>query len=125
MAQHTVVVIEDEPFLRSDAVALFEAAGLRVVDFADGDEAIDFLRTHQAEIAGVFTDVKVDGDTDGLELASIVAEACPHIAVVVTSGNLPARPSDLSPQIRYLSKPWRPADVLRAMKEGLEPLGDL
>ncbi len=117
MILRTVVVIEDEPLLRSDAVALLEAAGLRVVDFENGDEAIDFLRANQADVAGIFTDVKLKGEMDGLELASIVSEACPHIAVVVTSGKFPQRPAALGPRVRYFSKPWRPLDILTAMQD--------
>ena len=123
MNRRTILVVEDEPLLRLDATTLLSQAGLHVVDFANGDEAIDYLRDHQADVAAVFTDVRMPGDTDGLELAGIVAEACPQVAVLVTSGRYAARPETLHARIRYLPKPWLPLDVLTAMQDAAAASG--
>ncbi len=111
----TILVIEDDPVLLAGAADLFEAAGMTVVGFANGDRALDYLRTDGARVAAVFTDVKILGETDGLDLAGQVAETCPHIAVVVTSGEIPESPAHLHPRVRYLRKPWQPFDVLNAV----------
>lgn len=121
MTPRTVLVIEDEPLLRLDAAHLLAQAGLRVVEFANGDEAIDYVRAHQDDVAAIFTDVRLPGDTDGIELAGIVAEACPQIAVLVTSGRFKTRPESLHARVRYLPKPWLPLDVLTAMQDAVEP----
>lgn len=116
MNRRTVVVVEDEPLVRISATSLFEEAGIDVVEFSNGDDAIDYVRDHKDSVAAIFTDVYLPGDTDGLELAGIVAEVCPEITVLVTSGQIRRAPPDLNPQVRYVAKPWLPADVLSAMK---------
>ena len=119
MTRNTVVVVEDEPLVRLTATNLFAEAGITVVEFADGDAAIDYVRDHKGDVAAIFTDVYLPGDTDGLELAGIVSEACPDIAVLVTSGNHRAKPPHLGPRVRYVPKPWQPTDVLDAMRDAV------
>lgn len=119
MSRNTVVVVEDEPLLRLAATDLFAEAGINVVEFTDGDAAMDYLRDHKGDVAAVFTDVYLPGDTDGLELAGIVSEVCPDIAVLVTSGHRTDRPGHLGPGVRYVAKPWQPADVLRTMRDAV------
>lgn len=119
MSRNTVVVVEDEPLVRLTATSLFEEAGIVVVEFADGDAAIDYVRDHKADVAAIFTDVYLPGDTDGLELAAIVTAVCPDIAVLVTSGNHRTKPTHLGPHVRYVPKPWHPADVLHTMQDAM------
>ena len=89
------------------------------MDFATGDDAIDFIRDHKSEVAAIFTDIRVPGDTDGLELAGIVSEACPDITVMVTSGQAPGRPHELGPAVRYIAKPWVAAELLTTVRSAL------
>lgn len=119
MDRRTVVVVEDEPLVRLTATTLFEEAGITVVEFADGDAAIDYVRDHQGDVAAIFTDIYLPGDTDGLELAGIVSATCPDIAVLVTSGSQAAKPHDLGPRVRYVAKPWHPREVLNTMREAV------
>lgn len=116
MSRSTVVIVEDEPLVRLTATSLFEDAGITVVEFADGDAAIDYVRDHKGDVAAIFTDVYLPGETSGLELAGIVSEVCPDIAVLVTSGSHARLPSHLGPQVRYVPKPWHPNDVLNTVR---------
>ena len=79
MDRRTVVVIEDEPLVRVQAFDMFESAGLQVVGFDNGDLALDYLRENRDTVSAVFTDVKIHGDTDGLELAQLIAETRPPL----------------------------------------------
>ena len=119
MSRNTVVVVEDEPLVRLTATSLFEDAGITVVEFADGDAAIDYVRDHKGDVAAIFTDVYLPGETDGLELAGIISEVCPDIAVLVTSGNHRTKPTHLGPRVRYVAKPWQPADVLTTLQDAV------
>ncbi len=116
MSRSTVVIVEDEPLVRLTATSLFEDAGITVVEFADGDAAIDYVRDHKGDVAAIFTDVYLPGDTSGLELAGIVSQVCPDIAVLVTSGTQSGTPVNLGPRVRYVAKPWHPTDVLNTMR---------
>ena len=115
MTLRTIVVIEDDAILRQDTTDMLEAAGLSVVGFEDGDQALDYLRHHREGVAAVFTDVRLASDTDGLEIAHLVTEAFPGIVVVVTSGQFLQRPPGLSEGVRFLPKPWLPLDVINAL----------
>lgn len=119
MSRRTVVVVEDEPLVRLTATTIFEEAGITVVEFANGDEAIDYVRDHKQDVAAIFTDVYLPGEIDGLELAGIVSEVCPEIAVMVTSGNCRTRPRNLGPRVSYVTKPWHPNEVLNTMREAV------
>ena len=119
MSRTTVVIVEDEPLVRLAATSLFAEAGITVVEFADGDAAIDYVRDHKGDVAAIFTDVYLPGETTGLELAGIVSRVCPDIAVLVTSGTHFGPMRDLGPRVRYVAKPWHPADVLRTMRDAV------
>lgn len=117
MSRRTVVVVEDEPLVRLTATTLFENEGIEVVEFADGDAAIDYVRDHKGDVAAIFTDIYLPGDTGGLELAEIVSEVCPEIAVLVTSGSHRVKPEAVGSRVRYVAKPWHPRDVLRTLRD--------
>ena len=115
MALRTIVVIEDDPFLRIDTVEMLEAAGMNVASFEDGDHALDYIRHHRERVAGVFTDVQLATATDGPEIAHLLTETFPGIAVVVTSGKVTEAPTGLGNTVRFLPKPWLALDVINAM----------
>lgn len=109
------MVVEDDPIQRIDAVLLFEEAGLDVVEMETADDALLYLFERSHDLAAIFTDVQFPGEADGFDLAGTVAAHWPHIAVLVTSGR--ARPpGDLPASVRFVEKPWRPLDVLTAMR---------
>ena len=120
MTIRTVVVIEDDPLERLDAEDMLQAAGLHVAAFADGDQALDYIRHHREDVAGVFTDVGLATPTSGLEIAQLVTAAFPGMAVVVTSGQFAERPADLKENVRYIAKPWLPIDVLNALVDATQ-----
>lgn len=115
LAGRSVMVVEDDPILRTDAVMLFEEAGLDVVEMETADDALDWLFARAGGVAAVFTDVRLPGAADGFDLAGAVAAHWPHIAVLVTSG-LAERRADLPASVRFVEKPWRPLDVLVAVQ---------
>lgn len=116
MTRH-VLVVEDEPLIRMDAVLMLETAGLSVVEFDRADKAFDFTRAHPADVAAVFTDINLRGEMDGIDLALEVNQADPSIAVVVTSGRLVARPALLPDSVTFLQKPWLPLEVIGIMQD--------
>ncbi len=120
--QLCVVVVEDEPLIRMDTVAMLEDAGMRVADFDSADEALPYILGHGDEIGAIFTDINLNGEMDGIELATEVFSHCPDIKVVVTSGRFTARPADLPASADFMQKPWRPHHVLQSMHSALTSL---
>lgn len=118
MLRH-VLVVEDEPLIRMDAVSMLETAGLSVVEFDRADEALDFTQANPSGVAAIFTDVNLRGGMDGVDLAREVNNADPSIALVVTSGRFAARPGQLPEAVTFLPKPWLPLQVLGLMQDAV------
>ena len=113
-----MLVVEDEPLIRMDAVAMLEEAGLHVVEFDRGAAAASYLEDHEPEVAAIFTDINLKGELDGVELARFAARVAPGVMLVVTSGRYHDRPG-LPRGARFMPKPWLPLDVLTAMQDAV------
>lgn len=82
-----VLVVEDEAALRFLTTEFLSSEGdFEVVAVGSGDEAIEFLRTHNVDC--VFTDIRMPGRIDGLALAQFILDTRPNIKVIIASGNL-------------------------------------
>jgi DNA-binding NtrC family response regulator len=109
-----VLVVEDEPELRSLASALIEETDLQVVEMDSADAALAFLQHHADEVVLVFTAVTLRGKTDGVDLTLACAARWPHIRVLVTSRRVRLPKEGLPKTARFLPKPWRALDILMA-----------
>ncbi len=100
-----IVVVEDDPILRSDAVVTLQAEGFDVVDFETADVALTFIEKRNGEVVGVLTDIHMPGKLDGFDLAIKINMTWPDVTVLMTSGQ--ERPSSLLLlSIAFLPKPW-------------------
>jgi CheY-like chemotaxis protein len=99
----TILVVEDEVCIRFDVTETLTSAGFNVIPVSTADEALEVLLL-PAPIDLVFTDVRMPGSIDGLELARRVQSEWPHIKIVVASGHL-QMPSDLAPAASF-GKPY-------------------
>lgn len=107
-----VLVVEDDPAIRDLAIALLEETVLDVIACESGDEAVELLKAQGGNIAMVFTDVRLDGWMDGVDLARAVRSLWPGVHLVVTSGQGGGRVGDMPTDVVFLPKPWRALDVL-------------
>ncbi len=108
----TVVIVEDEILVRDVAVCELEDNGFTVVEFETADAALPYLREHGGEAALVVTDVQMPGSINGLELVEILSHICPGVPVLITSGGPLVDPRKLPACAAFLSKPWRPEDMV-------------
>jgi len=111
-----VLVVEDEPFIRLNAVEMIEDAGFEAVEAANADEAILILENRQ-DIRIVFTDIHMPGSIDGLKLAHAVRDRWPPIKIIVTSGHVAVAQSALPAGGRFFSKPYQPSEIAQALTE--------
>lgn len=110
-----VLVVEDDPILRLDAVDMVEEAGFRAYEAANSREAIEQLEAHP-EIAILFTDVDMPGHMNGLHLAYYVHDRWPPVRIVVTSGHHRLQDCDLPDDGRFFAKPYPHAQVTRTLQ---------
>jgi two-component system, response regulator PdtaR len=111
-----VLVVEDEFLLRMDAAEMISNAGFDVVEAASADEAIAILAA-RPDIHVVFTDIQMPGSMDGLKLARFVRGRWPPIKIVATSGFVMVGKDDLPEGSRFLTKPYRPAQIVATLRE--------
>jgi FixJ family two-component response regulator len=114
-----VLVVDDELIVREDAYDLLRRAGFAVRAFSSAAETLAYLRDHADETAAVFTDVWMETATEGLDLARVIHKTWPWIALLVTSGGTARPPSGLPMKAHYISKPWRPEQVLRFVQKNV------
>lgn len=107
-----VLIVEDEPLVRSVAVEFLSEAGLPTYEAENAAEALELLNHRAADIAVLFTDVRMPGDIDGLELARLAHTSWPWIRVIVTSGAFGSPADKLPGDADFLRKPWLPLDLL-------------
>jgi CheY-like chemotaxis protein len=80
-----VLVVDDEILLRSVVAEYLRDAGFRVVEAANGREAVTVLAAGEA-VDVVFSDVRMPGDVSGYDLAEWVRINRPAVGVLLASG---------------------------------------
>lgn len=108
--KHTVLVVEDDQLQRELVSLIFEESDMNVIQCMSGEAAAAVLDRAGGELTLMFTDVDLDGEMSGLELASIAKQRFPDIDVIVTSGQSVAYVPD---NVLFMQKPWLPLELLR------------
>lgn len=114
-----VLVVEDEALIRMHSVELITDLGFEVIEAVDADEAV-FLLESVPGIKVVFTDIQMPGSMDGLLLAAVVRDRWPPIALLITSGKVSPRTSDMPTGARFISKPysrWQISEQLHSLTD--------
>ena len=113
MGQPSVVlIVEDDALLADMASEMIEETGLHAMAVDSVDAALDFLKEHSDDVAAMFSDVRLKGPLNGIELAAFVAVRWPSIAICVTSGVALERPYRLPKNAQFMPKPWKPIEVV-------------
>ncbi len=117
-----ILVVEDDPFVRSHAISTLEGVGYRVIVASDGPEALSLLRGG-ADPDLLFTDVVMPGGMSGWDLAALAREMRPSLKVLFTSGyplEALADRGQVAPGAPLLSKPYRIADLAKRVRDVLD-----
>ncbi len=112
-----ILLVEEETEERVYIAEHLTNAGFRVVEAEDADAALDLLEK-EAEVHGLVTDAHVPGEIDGFELARVVRDRWPEMAVVMMSGHSDASSGPLPEGSEFVAKPYltdRLVPALRAL----------
>ena len=112
----TVMIVEDDLELSRMARDMVEECGLNAFECATGQAAHDHLDANADDVLALFADITLRDSIDGIALALTTAERYPWISICVTSGQSTLRPEVLPQKVRFISKPWRAAEVLAFME---------
>lgn len=114
-SRYAVLVVEDDPFIRAEAMDLAIEAGFRAYEAWDADTAIRMLERY-SEIRICFTDVEMPGSLDGLKLAAAVRERWPPVQFIVVSGRAKVSAEQMPEHSVFFSKPYDPDAILGALE---------
>ena len=108
-----VVVVDDDNAARHDLARVLGQAGFSVVQASDGAQAVALLTTLWVRVGVVISAVKMPR-MSGKELARIVAERWPSVAVLLVSGHGGGAIDD-SP-VPFLPKPCTREALVEAVR---------
>lgn len=116
--RHTVLVVENEPAVRTITTRALREAGFVVLEADDGRAALAVLSQSFAPVDLVLADVLMPR-LGGLELADALEESRPALPIVLMSG-YPAGDADLTSRAgkrrRWIRKPFSPDQLLRIVR---------
>jgi len=121
----TILLVEDEENIRRPQAEILAALGYRVLEAADGAQAIALCQRHAGPIHLMVTDILMGG-MDGVELAERMAFLRPEMKVLFASGypaSLAERPGRSLADAPLLKKPFTGRALATKVKEVLDSEG--
>jgi PAS domain S-box-containing protein len=120
----TILVVEDDPFVRSSVILRLESLGYSVVFAVDGKSALQKLRT-DPKIDLLFTDIVMPGGMSGWEVADLAQQMRPGLPTIFTSGyalEALVEQGRAPTEAIILTKPYRKVDLAKRLREALDPV---
>ncbi|MGX4803604.1 PAS domain S-box protein [Bradyrhizobium guangdongense] len=115
----TILIAEDDPFVRSSVILRVEALGYNVLAAVNGQEALQRLRADPG-IDLLFTDIVMPGGMSGWELADQARRIRPALPVLFTSGyaleSLVEQGRAQAHSV-VLTKPYRKAELAQRLRD--------
>ena len=115
----TVLVVEDDPQVRSVTVRALEAAGYRVLVAGHAAEALALARVAPEKLDLLVTDVVMPGPS-GTVLATELRRARPDLRVLLVSGYAREALVTGADGAHFLQKPFTPAGLQARVREILD-----
>lgn len=119
----TILLVEDDAAVRDFTAVVLKECGYRVLQAASGLDALEAWKWHSTRIRLLLTDMVLEDQMTGLELAAGLRSENPGLKVICISGH---RRDDmkcfpgLAGGFHYLEKPCRPQALLAAVRALLD-----
>jgi CheY-like chemotaxis protein len=111
----TVLVVEDEIFIRLAIAEVLRNASFRVIEAGNADEALAVLNSG-CSIDALVTDIRMPGSIDGLGLADRVRSAWPHMKIIVVTSYSPTWPDPALFDL-FIGKPYDPGHFIQRVRQ--------
>ena len=112
-----VIVVEDEPMIRSELVEAFPDYGFRAFGAEDAAAALKILEAEAPGARVVFTDVDLPGPMTGLALGHHIRKTWPWISMLITSGYGTPDPSRMPDHSRFVHKPYTMGELVELIED--------
>jgi signal transduction histidine kinase len=116
----TVLVVEDDAAVRKVAVTMLRGLGYRVLEAADGEQALRVFGDNAADVDLLLTDVVLPGGMRGRDVAQRVNAIRPQVKVLYMSGyaeNSIIHNGRLEEGVQLIGKPFRREQLARKVAE--------
>jgi CheY-like chemotaxis protein len=115
----TVLLVADEVLVRAALSAYLRDCGYRVLEAISGDEAVGVLKDEKIKVDIVFSDVQMEGQMSGFDLAKWMRENRPDVQIILagTISQSVKVAGELCEQGPHLAKPYEPQQVLEWIKK--------
>ncbi|HEV2557553.1 MAG TPA: response regulator [Microvirga sp.] len=117
-----VLLVEEETQQLDVITAYLEEQGFAVLGAGDADSALEQMET-RTDVRAVVTDAHVPGHTDGVDLAGLVRERWPEVAVVMMSGHSDAKSGPVPEGAHFINKPNLLEHLGPTLRRALGPHG--
>jgi DNA-binding response OmpR family regulator len=112
-----ILIVDDEPQIRSMLKKLLSRNGFETIESADGQSALSTVRNRSGDIAALIADVETTG-ISGTELARVVRAEFPTVPILLMSA-IPNWGDELDqngPESGFVQKPFDPATFMRKLR---------
>ena len=115
----TILVVEDDLDVREMIAGALPVLGYRISVAANGPEALAVLRRDKT-VDLLFSDVVMPERMSGIELARTARRLRPGLRVLLSSGHVDDKQSDvIRAEFPFIAKPYRPLTLARKLEEVL------
>ena len=121
--KETVLVVEDEPALRSLVQNVLARCGYTVLMAGSGNEAIGIWDPNRDRVDLLLTDIIMPDGLTGRQLAEKFLAEKPGLKVIYTSGYSPETAGLQSGELEgrlFLPKPYSPSQLAQCVREALD-----
>jgi len=118
-----ILVIDDEPLIRSTVVTILTREGFSVEEASDGAAGIAMFRKNQPDV--VITDIFMP-NRDGIEVVMKLKRSCPRTKIIAMTGGGQMRMMEIASAAKFLGadhilhKPFERESLLAAVNAALE-----
>ena len=119
----TILLAEDEPSVRSMCTRVLHNNGYKVMEAANGEEALRFVQSRSEGMINLLLTDVVMPQMGGIELARRIGESHPDIKILLTSGYTDEAITHTDSErerLPFLQKPFLPSDLSRRVREVLD-----
>jgi CheY-like chemotaxis protein len=119
----TILLVEDEPALRTMIGKTLNRLGYRVLQASTGFKALEVWKEHPANIHLLLTDLMMPDGMTGKELGERLFQENPKLKVVYMSGHgadILAEGFPLQEGVNFLQKPFQLQQLAQTIRQGLD-----
>lgn len=121
--KHTILFVDDEPFVVNALSRVFKREGYDVLTAISGKEALEKIA--QTPVSLVIADQRMPGMT-GVELLKFVKEKYPSTIRIILSGysdiNEVISAINVGEVYRFMTKPWDDKELIQSVERAIEQI---